>query len=40
MMAPKTTHRLGVDSRGLSSGTYLLRVQGDHFQTTRRGDVR
>lgn len=35
-MAPKTTHRLGIDSRGLSSGTYFLRVKGDHFQTTRQ----
>ena len=35
-MASKTTHRLGLDTQGLSSGTYFLRVRGEDFRATRR----
>jgi hypothetical protein len=35
-MAAETTHRLGVDTQGLSSGTYFLRVDGEAFRATRR----
>jgi hypothetical protein len=35
-MAPRQAHRLSLDANGLTSGAYLLRVQGERFETTRR----
>ena len=38
-LAPRQAHRLSLETSGLTSGTYLLRVTGERFETTQRVTV-
>jgi hypothetical protein len=35
-LAPRQAHRLSLDASGLTSGAYILRIQGERFEATRR----